>query len=223
MQIKFDFNKDKILLCIERLKQKLYTSGGRFLAWLKVKTVTVKPLFVEHKETIFKVSAPLLIIFAGLYSCSVMQRNITKNLSELFEIADNIREHYLGKPDYWGLYTDFAAKQHLVDAKFIKDNKIILNSGTEVFIGEGEKAEVLMPFSQNFDISIRGLNKAECIAYSEAKFSEERLLEIMRISIVNKTGNYIFEWGGIHPLPIQKYATKDFCQDSDNTLIWSIK
>lgn len=219
MQIKFDFDKAKILLCIERLKQKAYT----FLSWVKIKVFALQPFFTEYKETLLKTLAPLLIIFFGLYSCSLMQKNITRNISELFEIADHIRESYIGKPDYWGLSTDLAIKQNLVDEKFIRNNKIILDSGTEIFIGDGEKADVLMPFSQNFDISIRGLNKAECIAYSEAKFSEERLLEIMRISIVNKTGHYVFEWGGGHPLPIQKYAAKDFCQDNDNTFIWSIK
>ena len=166
---------------------------------------------------------PLLIIFIGFYSCSIKQKNIIKDVSEIFEISDNIREHFLDKPDYWGLSTEFVAKQALIDTKFIKNGKIILSSGTEIFIGEGEDAGVLMPSSQNFDISIRNLNRAECIAYSEVKFSENRLLEITRISIVNKDRKFLFEWGGANPLPIQKYAAKSFCQDSNNTFIWSIK
>ncbi|MBO5441674.1 MAG: hypothetical protein J6A09_03830, partial [Alphaproteobacteria bacterium] len=132
----------------------------------------------------------MLIIFIGFYSCSLRQKNIAQNISELFKIADEIREYYLDKPDYWGLSTELVAKKQLIDTKFISDNKIVLGSGSEIFIGDGEKADVLMPSSQNFDISLRHLNKAECIAYSEAEFSEERLLEITRITIVNESGNY---------------------------------
>lgn len=223
MRIKFDFNKDKILSFLEHLKQKLSVLYGNILDWSEKKLLTIKPVFSEHKEALFKALLPLLIIFIGFYSCSLKQKNIAQNISELFQIADKIREYYLDKPDYWGLSTEFVAKKQLIDTKFISDDKIVLSSGSEIFIGDGEKADVLMPSSQNFDISLRHLNKAECIAYSEAEFSEERLLEITRITIVNESGNYVFEWGGEHPLPIQKYAAKDFCQDSDNTFIWSIK
>lgn len=223
MQIKFEFDKDKILSFLVRFKQKLSVLCGNILDWSEKKLFAIKPVFREHKETFLKTLLPLLIIFIGFYSCSLRQKNIAQNISELFKIADEIREYYLDKPDYWGLSTEFAAKKQLIDTKFISDDKIVLSSGSEIFIGDGEKADVLMPSSQTFDISLRHLNKAECIAYSEAKFSEERLLEIMRITIVNESGHYAFEWGGEHPLPIQKYAAKDFCHDSDNTFIWSIK
>lgn len=218
MQIKFE--KEKIL---HQAKHFWLTISGKCYIWAKEKTFALKPFYKEHKEAVIKALVPLMIILVGFYACSLTQKIISKNIVEVFEIADRIREQYLDKPDYWGLSTEYAAKKQLIDPKFIKNDKIVLSSGTEIFIGEGEKAEVIMPLSQNFDISMRGLNKAQCIAYCEAELGQERLLGIIRLTIVNKGGTYIFEWGGENPLPVQKYAAKDFCLDTDNTFIWSIK
>ena len=81
-----------------------------------------------------------------------------------------------------------------------------------------------MPTSSSFDIILPHLNKAQCIAYSESKISEDNMVKLLRISVVNALGSYTFEWGGLkYQLPVNKYASKDICAPSDNTLIWTIQ
>ena len=107
--------------------------------------------------------------------------------------------------------------------KFLKNNTIVLSSGTPISIGSGINAETVMPFSQTFDIVLKNLNKAQCISYAEAALNEEDLLKISGIHIFSRSGDFSFEWGGERKLPIHRYDTKDLCSDTDNIVIWSIK
>ena len=93
----------------------------------------------------------------------------------------------------------------------------------EVLIGNGEQAEVVMPSSQNFDIILKNLTKAQCVSYAEVPIKEEQLLKLEKFNIVNQQGTYSFEWGGDRKLPIQKDATNDICLSGNNTLIWTFK
>jgi len=184
----------------------------RFLSFIKA-----------HKQTSIKLAIPLIIIGLVYHACSATKRLIKHNLYEIFAISDEIRTYYADKPDYWGLCAEKIVKEHILPNKFLRDGKIILNSGTEIFIGNGASAEVVMPFSQTFDIILKNLNKAQCISYAEMPLSDDNLIKLYSIHIVNKAGEFVFEWGGNKPLPISRYATKDLCTDDENTVIWSIK
>ena len=173
------------------------------------------------KENVIKVALPILIVVVGTYACSLSHNEAKKNVDEIFNIANSIRAHYVGKADYWGLSTSSIVKDNILDKKYILNNKIFVNN-REIFIGSGLDANIVMPQSQTFDIILKGLNKSQCIAYAEVKIDNERLISVSKISIVNETGQHSFEWGGKNSLPIKNYASKDFCIDTDNTLIWSM-
>lgn len=175
------------------------------------------------KEDIIKVIIPVLIVSVGVFACSLSRNEAHKNVKELFNIADSIRSHYVGKADYWGLSTISLIKNNVLPQKYIFNDKIILSNSKELLIGNGINADIVMPQSQTFDIVMKGLNKSQCIAYAEAKLSENNLVSISKISIANNLGFYSFEWGGRNALPIKSYASKDFCNTNDNTLIWTIK
>jgi len=179
--------------------------------------------YVRYKSAILKTLVPLVIVVFGYASCTMAQRQILRNIQDIFVISDEIRTFYANKPDYWGLSSDFAIKNNIIPAKFIKDNKIVLSNGLEILIGNGDKAETIMPMSQSFDIVLPQLNKAQCISYAEAPLVQENLLKLLSIRIINTSGEYLFEWGGAKTLPIKKYATKKLCADNKNTIIWSIK
>ncbi len=174
------------------------------------------------KENLIKLAIPALIVSIGFYACTISQNEAKNNVKEIFNIAHNIRSHYVARADYWGLSTSSLIKENVLPKKYIFNDKIILND-MEIFVGSGINAEIVMPQSQSFDIVINGLNKSKCIAYAEAKLSEEDLVSIDKISIINSKGAYSFEWGGENALPIKNYTSKDFCNDNGNTLIWSIK
>jgi len=179
--------------------------------------------FLEHKQTLFKLSIPAVIIAVGLYSCSAEKKKIRLNMEDIFTISEEIRGAYVGYPDYWGLSNSNIIKQNILSSRFVKNGKIILSGGEEVFIGRGAEALPLMPRETSFDIVMRGLTKAQCITYTEYPLSEEHLIMIERISIVNASGQTDFDWSGLHTLPIKTYESKDFCADKNNTVFWSIK
>lgn len=177
----------------------------------------------EHKNTLLKFVLPVLIVGIGYYACSSSQSVISKNIDEIFSISDNIRAYYADKPDYWGVSTQSLIDNKIIPDKFVRQNKIILHGKTEILIGSGEKADVVMPLNQYFDIVMPRLNKAQCMSYAEAPLLQEDNLKVYSIRIINLLGEYLFEWGGNRPLPIAKYATKDLCIDGLNTIIWSIR
>lgn len=184
---------------------------------------TISAFLISHKETLLKASAPILIIGCGLYSCSLSQKKVIADIADIFELADGIRTYYVNKPDYWGLNTENGIKLNIFPQKFIKKNKLVLSSGMNILVGNGEQAEVIMPLQNSFDIVMSGLNKAQCLSYTEKELQENQLLTLYSISIINQTGRYTFEWGGNYSLPVKKSAAKDLCADRQNTIIWSMK
>lgn len=201
--------------------------GVSVLQWLNAECSLLvsiaRSTYLKYKPIVLKTLVPLVIIAVGYVSCTMSQRQILKNIQDIFAISDEVRAFYTNKPDYWGLNSDFAIKNNIVPGKFVKNDKIILSNGLEILIGNGENADTVMPLSQSFDMVLPQLNKAQCISYAEASLTEENLLKLLSIRIVNASGDYLFEWGGSKTLPIKKYATKNLCADNKNTLIWSIK
>ena len=175
------------------------------------------------KENIIKILLPALIISIGVYACTQSRSEASKNVKELFLIAESVRDHYVGKADYWGVSTESVLKNNLLPQKYITNNKIILNGNREILIGSGINADIVMPQSQTFDIVIKGLNKTQCMAYSEVDLNNKELVSLNQISIINELGSYSFEWGGNNSLPVKKYSSKNLCSDNNNTLIWSVK
>lgn len=183
----------------------------------------VKTLFYHHKKIITKALIPVVIVGGGVYACTSQQRAILEDVSQIFSLSDEIRAYYADKPDYWGVDTDLLIKNKVLPKHYIHKNKLLLDSGRQILIGNGINAEPVMPLAQTFDIIMPDLNKAQCISYAEAPLDDEASLKLFSLQIINSSGAYLFEWGGSFSLPIKKYATKDLCLDRENTLIWSIK
>lgn len=195
----------------------------KVLSFLRDISSTLLHYTNKRKDTIFKIVLPLLIIGLSYYACSSSQSTISKNIDEIFSISDNIRAYYADKPDYWGVSTQSLIDNKVIPSKFIKENKVILYGNMEILVGYGEKADVVMPLAQYFDIVMPNLNKAQCMSYAESPLLPEISLTVYSIRIINRLGDYLFEWGGMRSLPIAKYATKDLCIDGQNTIIWSIR
>lgn len=185
--------------------------------------VALKNKYPSYKETALKTVVPVLIVVVGFHSCSSSQKEITRNVRDIFIIAEEIRSAYAEKPDYWGLSTDFAIRNHIIPHKYIKHSQLMLSGGLTVSIGSGKDSEPVMPRTAQFDISAHGLTKAQCISYTESILSKEQLLTLEKIEIINKMGDYSFTWGGALSLPVKKYAAKDLCAEGKNIVIWSIK
>lgn len=195
--------------------------GKIYPYWQKL--YSCKALLAQNKTLAIKIVIPFIIIILGFFSCSYSQWVIYRNIQSIFSISDAIRDHFIDKPGYWGLNTEYVLKEKIVPDTLVQDKSIILQNDKKILIGSGINADTVMPMAQNFDIIMPELNRAQCMAYAESVLTEAQKLAIISISIVNSKGSYVFEWGGTHRLPIDKYETKQICQDKDNTIIWSLK
>ena len=184
---------------------------------------TNKEFYVKYRPYCFKYGFPLLFVGLALYSCSTSQKQITRDIDDIFSLSDDVRAHFVTKPDYWKLSDAYIVENRIISKKFISNNHIALSSGKRVLIGRGINGDIVLPGSKSFDIVLTDLNRAQCIDYTEKPLSEEMLIKLVEIKIITSDKSYTFEWGGINPLPIQKYATKDFCSKTGNSIIWSLK
>ena len=189
----------------------------------RIKVEQLIKLVSTNKARIIKIAIPLLIVGIGLYAISSSKRVINKDINEIFQISDEIRGYYIGKPDYWMLSTDKIIKEKVISNNFISNGKIVLSSGKKVFVGDGIDASPVMPMYQSFDIVIKDINKSECINFVEYPLDEDKIVSLQKISIYNSNSDISYEWGGDNPLPVKKYSSKSHCADFGNNIIWSIK
>lgn len=208
---------------LKDIYQKVYSYGQRIVSVCYQFILAGKNYCHQNKVFLIKLSIPLVIIGCGYCSCVYSQHMITKNVRMIFSISEAIRQHYADKPSYWGLNTEYVIKQNIVPQSIVKNGKLNLNGGINLLIGTGVDGSTVMPMAQSFDIILPHLNKAQCMSYAESELFDNENLALISLNIINGSGTYTFEWGGQNSLPIKKYATKQFCQDKDNTLIWSLK
>ena len=206
----------KIKKLITKLKELMYASSLAVIE--KIKSINI------NKEDLIKIVIPVTIICIGFFSCSFLQRNIKRNINDIFIISDDIRAYFSNKPDYWGLSTNYVVKNTIVDKKFIYNDKIILTDGKELLIGKGINGDVVLPREMSFDIILKKLNKSQCISYLENKLNDANQMKLESLSVVNSTISKVFTWGDkTNSLPVKPYTGKDICSDENNTLIWSVR
>lgn len=208
---------------LKDLYQKFGLYGKKGISVCYPFILAVKNFYNQNKVVLIKLFIPFMIIVLGYCSCVHSQRIITKNVRTIFSISEAIRQHFADKPSYWGLNVEYVIKQNIVPQNLIKNNKLRLEGDITILIGSGVEGDTVMPMAQSFDIILPHLNKAQCISYAESELSDNENLALISLNIINNSGNYTFEWGGENSLPIKKYATKQLCQDKENTIIWSLK
>jgi len=208
---------------ILRIKNYLIKLKKQITPYVLLVAEKVKSINID-KDFIIKIGLPCLIVGLGFYSCSFLQRNIKKNINDIFLISDDIRAHFSNKPDYWGLSTSYITKNSIIDKRFIVKDKILLDDGKEILIGKGINGDVVFLRDLSFDIVLKNLNKSQCISYLEAKLSNANQVKLESISVINTNSSTVFTWGDkINSLPVKNYTGKDVCLDENNTIIWSIR
>lgn len=178
-------------------------------------------LYVDLRK--FKVSNYSTLVIAAslavalLTSIYVLLHSPYKELHEqIFLTAENVRKYYSDRPGYWKLATQSAKDDRLVTEKLLK-------SEYKFEIGSGENGDMAMPADTTFDITLKNLNKSACIGLTEAKINKNQQLALQRITIINAKGTTEFIWGAKHSLPVGKYATRNICQPTGNTVMWTFQ
>lgn len=157
------------------------------------------------------------LAIVGAVLCYTLLHNPYKKVHEqIFQTADNIRKYYADQPGYWKLSTQSAINDRLTADSLATQKEF------ELKIGIGENGEMAMPSDNDFDIALKGLNKSLCIGLSEAHIGNTEQLGLQKITLINENGTTEFTWGDEnYPLPVKKYAARNICLPSGNTVMWT--
>lgn len=182
----------------------------------------MKRLYVDFRKIRFHnyngLALIVSLLFALIALCYVIFHNPYKELYEqIFQTSEQIRKYYSDQPGYWKLNTQSAIDDRLVGAKLLKSEYALK-------IGIGTEGETGMPSNNSFDIVLSNLNKSSCIGLVEAEINKNQQLSLQKITVINSLGNTEFVWGDKnHPLPVAKYATRNICQPTGNTVLWTFQ
>lgn len=190
----------------------------------KCKTAVLSFINNLSLEVICKISIVLFIFIIGVLFFTNSQSRANKTIADVFHISDNIRQFYIGKPNFWGLNTQTVVKEKIIDSKYIVNDKIITAKGLAILVGKGFNADTLMFLDNTFDIVINDLDKSNCISLLEADIAKENVVRLREILLKNTNGIFSFRWGDDkYSLPVKKYIAKDICSDVNNSLLWSVE
>lgn len=145
--------------------------------------------------------------------------NFEQAHQEVLTLAENIRNHYKTRPDYWGLDTRSALKNKIVPEKMQRKGKVYSSAGREIIIGQDGSGSIVMPGTRYFVITIANLGKKACTALAAEKFNTEGRLGLLSISIASSQEEHLFEWGGENPLPVSLQAAEQYCKNK-NSVSW---
>ena len=194
----------------------------KYISFIKAKFSTIE--VCVNRNQINKVVTVIFIVLAGVSLCTFSKVGTNKSISDVFTITDSIRQHYIGKPTYAGLSTDYVISEKIVDNRFIRDGKVIIGKNINVLIGKGKNASPLMFFDNSFDIIAKDISKVDCISLVEANIQEENIVKLQKITVINAKGEFSFQWNdGQYSLPVKKYSAKDICNNGENVVIWSVE
>lgn len=160
----------------------------------------------------------LLLLFALVALCYILLHDPYREIhNQIFQTAENIRNYYRDRPGYWKLSTDSAINDNLVGQQ-------LLGKEYKLKVGIGISGDMAMPADNTFDLVISDLNKSSCISLTEANVKQKQQLILQKITIISSKGTTEFTWGDKeHPLPVAKYATRNICQPTNNTVMWTFQ
>ncbi|MBQ9236031.1 MAG: hypothetical protein IJ184_06175 [Alphaproteobacteria bacterium] len=137
---------------------------------------------------------------------------------QIEKLADNVRNYYKVRPDYWGLSTTEVVKHQLYPKDMaVNGGKLLGYFANPVEIGMDGYGAAVMPTLRSFIIAYNDLSKAQCVALASDRFHANFWLGVKEISIINNNDEQTFGWQtGRHSLPIDKKAASTYCRNGSN-------
>lgn len=167
------------------------------------------------------VAALVVIMFIILISG---QKDVGANQAglEITKLAQNIRNRYQTRPDYWGLSTNEVITKKIYPLSMkVEGNGLKGYFDNEVMVGADEKGTAVMPTSRKFAIAYNNLNEDQCIGLAANKFDKDFWLGVGGLKIANEKTNQMFDWSSKElVLPMEEKVAKKYCQRGNNSVIF---
>lgn len=161
----------------------------------------------------------LLGVYFVFWWNSSPKTNINEASKQVFEIASQVRKHYVQKPDYWGL----SSSNQILTNLFYSNGKLINALSKPILLGQGADGAMIMPGGRSFDVVYKELTKSECIALAVYEQPVSAEVGLLQITITNSEKTTEFRWGDEEfKLPISRRNAMLACKNGD-TIIWTFE
>lgn len=178
--------------------------------------------FIKNLKNGYKfiIAVLILVIPLSLFCCS---EDITAPAAnQLIKLTDKVRQKFSTRPDFRMLNTQWVIDNQILPEDMIDDNRIVNALGKNVLIGFGAQGQMLMPGAKSFDIAYENLSYDECVALASYQFSEQELLGLLSLSIINNGQENRLVWGEDGELPPSADKAQAIC-GKKNILIWNFE
>ena len=178
--------------------------------------------FIKNLKNGYKfiIATLILIIPLSLFCCS--EESIEPTANQLIELTNKIRQKFSSKPDFWKLNTQWVIDNQILSEDMVDNDNIINELGKNILIGFGAQGQMLMPGAKSFDVVYEDLNHNECVALSSYHFSEQQILGLLSLTIINETQETRLIWGENGKLLPSKDKAQTIC-GKKNILIWNFE
>lgn len=170
---------------------------------------------LSRKTLPFYIFITVIAILAIVFTFAQRDKSAEKNIKNIIDLSNSIRDSYKNKNDYWGLNTESVISQNIAAAVENLYNKKVLT-------GQGFDGALSMPGERSFDIIYKDLNRLQCIRMLTVELQEKDTLGLIKISIKNAGGEADFSWSGENKLPINMKTAKTYCVES-NDIMWTFE
>lgn len=138
------------------------------------------------------------------------------------KLAQNIRNRYRNRPDFWGLSTQDVINKKIYPLDMKAENGILTGYFTNpVEIGANKDGNPVMPTIRNFVIAYNDLSKDQCIGLAANRFEPNFWLGVTGITVENDKKKQTFEWSSKEfGLPANKGVLKQVCSAKNNSVIF---
>lgn len=145
--------------------------------------------------------------------------------AQIARLAQNIRNRYQTRPDYWGLSTAEVIRQKMNPLSMaVEDGRLKGYFGNEVQVGADAKGTAVMPTGRTFVIAYNGLNRRQCVALAANKADPAFWLGVEGMRIANDKAEQLFDWSTKElVLPTSAEQAKKYCQRDNNRVIFLFK
>lgn len=189
--------------------------------------VSVRACFRKWNVVIISAAVALVVVLVAILSLSG-QENVGSSEAgkQLSQLAQNIRNFYQTRPDYWGLSTQEVIRQKIYPSSMkVVDGYLVGYFNNEVQIGADQNGMAVMPTVKEFVIAYHGLNRSQCMALATAKFSQDFWLGVSSMTITNDVQTREFGWSNRDSgLPANKDSVNEICsRNESNSIIFGFE
>lgn len=167
-----------------------------------------------------------VLLLAGLFFIRGQEAAGAKEAGEqIARLAQNIRNRYQTRPDYWGLSTAEVIRQKINPLSMaVADGRLKGCFGNDVQVGADAEGTAVMPTGRTFVIACNGLNRRQCVALAANKADPAFWLGVEGLRIKNAQTDRLFDWSTKElVLPASAEQAKKYCQTDNNYVIFYFK